>query len=747
MYDARADGSESGAIAMPVRFYAIRNRTLRHVAEDETDINQAAVAAIPQSMPQCNNKVSVSGGCDRAFPLSISKANIESNQTPFDPTKVANILPMKTLFDIVSLGNSAAKEGCPLVHNWVQVRGHLYLFGQACGGLDQCLITDFDSRFPEDFRDICRTEQECYPSSSTYIAARREISRLLAMLGYIEDPWEALRVMIRQAGRDDIERNLPGLKVPALEAGLSPAQIRTDWVWSLDAEKGIYTAEQLQKRKEREARTGKVPGQDLATYVRQRLRASVAVFNELFDIEAIANSGLLPPQPIGDPPVYDRAGRKKVALPPKLNVQNAMLGIYPIWRAICVAGGLDLPDDPSPDDLIAPKTWKKITDLSPSLINLQSTSWTQYLARAKRQLLSAATIMPEDPNALPDRFEQMIQVQEERWHLNLLWRQMRAVGVPGIEVAGAAALLELDVWRALLQTPPEGIVPTTFRAYMIRARKILLRHAPGQTDPLRIVKHAWVYIPDHVKPALAPIRKAAEAAYLRPKDVGADWLDEIALEGFQKAAVLECLDGLPDAIRVAQAETSAAVPKPEFEAWQSLRESARSQGFITSRLGIIATPAVQAGLSPSDLNRDWILRMSADFPYKRRAKLGAALRELDAMLDNPQLSPRLYAIAMGPLPDARSPGTIDLPEGLAAELATLHDALGSAESTRREGRSVVRKIATAAVQRGLSACSLIDLLKHVEVLGFEGVILRKAQRMRVHLESDSSTASAVRSSN
>jgi len=669
----------------------------------------------------------------------------EGKQTFLVFIKVVNILPMETLFDIISLGNNAAEEGRPLVNNWVQVRGHLYLFGQACGGLHQCLITDFDARFPEDFRDVDPAEQNFYPSSSTYQAARREISRLLTALGHIEDPWEALRMMIRQAGRDDIERRLAGLKTPALKAGLSPADIRTDWVWSLDEARGIVTEEQLQRRKRREARTGKVPRQHLATSVRQRLRTSVTAFNELFDIEAIANSGLLPPQHIADPPIYDSDGRKKIALPPQLDVQNANLGVYPVWRAVCAAGGLGLQDDPSPDDLLVPETWAKITEISPSLIDLEPTSWTQYLRRARRQLLSAATIVPDDPNALPDRFEKMIQVDEDRPPLNLLWRQMRVVEIPGIQDAGAAGLLELEVWRALLYTQAEDVAATTFRQYMMRARNILHRHAPDQTDPLRAVTRAWAETPDHIKATLAPIRNAANAAYLRPEDVTLEWLNEITLEGLDKTAVCEALDRLPDAIKAAQEQAlaAAAVPVPELKAWQNFREVARSRGIDTSRFGIIATSAVQAGMGPVDLDRDWVLRMSADFSQRRRARLNCVLRKMDAMLDDPQLSPLLYAAPLGPLPDKRSPGMIDLPENLARELTALHDTLVSADSTRREGRAVVRKIANAAVQQGVNITSLDEVLKQAAALGFEGTTLRKARRMRVNLENERKSMSKM----
>tara|TARA_R100001369_G_scaffold73107_1_gene101606 strand:+ start:1158 stop:3134 length:1977 start_codon:yes stop_codon:yes gene_type:complete len=648
---------------------------------------------------------------------------------------MANIFTMKTFFDIVSLGEESAADCHPIVSNWPQVRAHLYLFGHVCGGLDQCPITGFRDRFSESFHDLDPAEQEAFPSLLTYQAARREISRLLATLGYTDDPWEALIMMIRQAGRDDIERNLPGLKTPALAAGLAPSDIRADWVWSLDAEKGIVTEDQLQQRKEREARNCKVPEQDLPTSVRQRLRRSVAKFNELFSIEAIAHSGLLPPRPISDPPVYDRAGRQKVTLPPKLDVKNAHRGIYPIWRAICAAGDICLPDEPTPDDLLVPETWAKITELSPTLINLKPTSWAQYLTRARSQLLSAATNVPKDPDALPVCFENMVQENEDRWHLNLLWRQIRASDIPSIKDASAAELLELDVWRALWRAPPNDVAYTTFKAFMQRARKILLQYAPGHTDPLHIVARAWVDLPSEMKAALAPIRKAAEASLLRPQDVSVQWLDALVLEGRVKASVCEALNVLPDVIRAAQEKALAASPEPELQVWQEFRKIARSRGFETHRLGPVITPAVKAGLAPTKLNRDWILEISADLPCRKRAMVGLALRELDAMLHDPKLSPLLYRTPLGQLPDARSPGMVDLPEKLVVELTALGDALDSADSTRRESRAVVRKIVTAAVQQGIDISNLYELLAQAEKLGFEGDTLLKAKRLRAHCEN------------
>ncbi len=100
------------------------------------------------------------------------------------------------------------------------------------------------------------------------------------------------------------------------------------------------------------------------------------------------------------------------------------------------------------------------------------------------------------------------------------------------------------------------------------------------------------------------------------------------------------------------------------------------------------------------------------------------------------MRPQLPSNFDGPLPDDRSPGMmIVLPDRLVAQLTAVHDALGSADSTRRESRAVVRKLATAAVQRELDISDLDKLLKQAVTLGFEGVTLRKAQRLREHLDT------------
>lgn len=187
---------------------------------------------------------------------------------------------MNTLADIIDLGNAEALAGKPLVYNWPQTRGALLMFSKAAGGLDKFETEALADWLPEHFDALDPVTQDLLPNAWCYSRIHELIWKLLAVTGKVEDPWEQLRIMIRNAGRQDIELLWSGLKTPAVEAGLTPSQINPDWVWSLDAEQGVLTDTQLQDRKAREAKHG-APDVELARSVRQRLRRSVVLFDEL----------------------------------------------------------------------------------------------------------------------------------------------------------------------------------------------------------------------------------------------------------------------------------------------------------------------------------------------------------------------------------------------------------------------------------------------------------------------------------
>lgn len=176
-------------------------------------------------------------------------------------------------------------------------------------------------------------------------------------------------MLIREAGRKDtLEHAWGGLKTPAMEAGLMPADITAEWVWSLEAEAAGGNR-------------------------RQSLRKGAAVFDELFDIPAIADSGLLPPNRIGSGPVYNRSGKVKASLPSQLaqiskNASSSQKSaISAVWRAI-VASDLTFSDDPSPVEILAVQG--QIAELPASLAGVSEGTWSLYQGRFRAALRKEA---------------------------------------------------------------------------------------------------------------------------------------------------------------------------------------------------------------------------------------------------------------------------------------------------------------------------------------------------------------------
>ena len=288
---------------------------------------------------------------------------------------------MKSFSDIIIFGNAAASAGHPLVQNWPQMRGALLMFERASADIEQLTEATFTTAFPQNFAALDPTKKALFPNSKVYDMARSNVWRFLACIGHIDDPWEELRMMIRQAGRQaEIELHWGALKTAALKDGLAPSEIRSAWVWSLPAE----------------AKGG---------HPRQSLRRAVTVFNRIFDIPDASASGLLPPCKISAPTVHDCRGRAPVQLPNKLLIYQestetkAGNALSPVWRAIDSAGTFNLPEDPSADDILAPDVWSNIKDLPRRVTGVADTTWCQYLTRAKRILLRHAT----RPNQMIER--------------------------------------------------------------------------------------------------------------------------------------------------------------------------------------------------------------------------------------------------------------------------------------------------------------------------------------------------------
>jgi len=114
------------------------------------------------------------------------------------------------------------------------VRGGFYILGRAAGGINGVHIDNFVSRFPKDYEALDSMTVALLPSKSAYGAARKQVLRMLAVLDEVDLPWEQLRMLIRRAARGDIENGLYSLRRAALDGGLAPSDIRTEWAFKGD---------------------------------------------------------------------------------------------------------------------------------------------------------------------------------------------------------------------------------------------------------------------------------------------------------------------------------------------------------------------------------------------------------------------------------------------------------------------------------------------------------------------------------
>lgn len=617
---------------------------------------------------------------------------------------------MRTLADIIEHGNAAATAGAPLVINWPQARGAILLFGHRCGGPEQVCALRFSAAYPEEYDALDLREQAAFGSARLYQSARREVLRVLAVVGAANDPWEQLRVLIRRAGRShDIENTWYALRRPALDADLTPSDIRTDWVWALDAEA-----------------TG--------GFKRQSLRRAATLFNEMFLIPEIAASGLLPPEPIGPPPIYDWAGRLHIDLPPRLAHYQSCgprQGLPAIWRALCAAGTIGLPEDPSADDVLAPETWARIEALPYSVTHHIIGTWHLYLTQARATLRPHAT--RPLPERLPPHYDAMITSGTDRSALKVLWRRICERGSVML-YAKPEELLELATWRDLWRHIPIGIAPKTWSVHEGRARKLLVRHT-GLTDPYRQVTRAWADLPPQAKSILHPIRKSAERALLRPLDLAPDWVEAQNLNAAERVQIVTALR------EVFFAAVQLRAPDPLFDPaaldWETLRTAIRAQGLRWMGLSKVATASINDGLAPVDLTPGWATATAAGMDFRTRAKFAFGLRQLDSLLGTPELAELLYALPISALPDARKRGKLEPPAEMLCEADTATAAQGRAASTRREARATVRSLWTAAAKGtgGTSSVTLAELLSATDVLDLDPRIRANAARLLSDMRS------------
>lgn len=682
--------------------------------------------------PPENDKHSVICGCRR--PLGDShKISPKENG--------ANISEMLKLSDILKTGDEAAANGTPLISNWPQIRASLHLIDR-CVGLKKLPVTDFKELVPEDFWSLDRSVRDAFPHAKSYEIARREVSRLLAVLGHIDDPWEALRVLIRNSERDDLEPLLWPLVSASRAESVAPKGISDQWVWSLSAETEIDQIRSIYRqgrRHEHLLRTAPFATRRKAVAARravrsakvrrQVLRRAVVAFDALFDLPEIAGSGLLPEARVGMPPRYDRRGRRRLPLPAELRsiAMAAPRGrpthLQEIWQAIQAVGGLGLPDDPTADDLLANGTWQDVRAISPSVLDVGPTSWAIYHRAARAALQPHVSRSPYMANeTLPQWLIQLVETQGDRQAVAALWRRTLLCAPERADGLSAGCLLRSEFWRDLWHPDLDTLSSASLRQYESRSRKLLRRAAPEQADPFVSVREAWKGLSAPHLSDLEPVRRLAERALLRPGEVSGEWLIE---KGFQDQALW--LDRLQAAVAV---DTEDSV-RPTKAAWRALRRDASRHGIATRGLGPVEHRAIDEDLAPWDLDTAWTAEISSSLSRPANAKFRAALRILDSVRRLPTLADQLPAQPVTAIPDRRRKGNRALPENLAKELETLANVARYAENTRRANRTLVRELYTRATEQRLAGenTTLRVLLEQAADLGLNDRTLRRSKAL------------------
>ncbi|MEY8841325.1 hypothetical protein AB9K41_20040, partial [Cribrihabitans sp. XS_ASV171] len=167
----------------------------------------------------------------------------------------------------------------------------------------------------------------------------------------------------------------------------------------------------------------------------------------------------------------------------------------------------------------------------------------------------------------------------------------------------------------------------------------MVKHAVHESDPYRLVTGVWAGLSQAEKAELAPIRKPAERALLRPLDLTPGWVAAQGLEAAQEAQVNRALQQ----IFFAAARIRIAVdPDPICLAWNALRMAIRTEGISTTGLNKIAARATDCGLALQDLTLEWSRATAGRMNHVKRAKFSGVLRKLDGLLSNESLAPLLY---------------------------------------------------------------------------------------------------------
>lgn len=438
-------------------------------------------------------------------------------------------------------------------------------------------------------------------------------------------------------------------------------------------------------------------------------------------------------------------------------------GLRGLWKAIRRAGGLDLGDDPSADDLLAPATWARIAalpgeDRGPTAGNLGT-----YRRAARRLLRRHATRLEvPTPVTLPPRPSEIrtaARSKDERTGVHAIWRAIRRVEVALTKDPSPDDVLAPEVWAQTAAFPSEalGLAPSTWKTYRAAAARALRRHA---APPAKLPAKRQDSCPDRrLRGNMAlPVVLAAELDAMvdlmgyAPNSQRA--LRSTVTRRFTSAhgsGVVTMAATLKDMLEVdgqrlpetgatprqqaAVESLRAAMRLAEAPAWRELQSAVVAAGVVPvgNPVPALFEAAGETLAAPRDLTREWAWQHDRGLRPDLRITFAAAIDRLDALRAIPVLtgSGLLPPEPLGPMPSRGGRhvhAVYPLPRPIEAAVAELDVSAAERRSLEASVHFVWRQARDVGLHAAGDAPTAEELLSESTVGQLRAMATGRAQR-------------------
>jgi len=396
----------------------------------------------------------------------------------------------------------------------------------------------------------------------------------------------------------------------------------------------------------------------LSGHEQRTFRMAVSLMARLQGSELAAERGILPKTVIGVPPL-EMDPRRSTALPAALEdaYQRAPASVRPaislVYRLVRHMNLLPISDETSVEDLLTDETEPALYELDPSDLGYRKPSQETlrtYLRTLNRFLGCRGTgkRLRADP-------------------VQTAWSELR---------------------QALVDRGMLAVARRTFAVSRIATDQ---RMTPADLSP------QWI----------AATLEALPKSQVNPFRTGIFALDEaIGCEARKRTLLPDRISGLTDrrsSSRKTDSQVCWKAVEPINAFWADFTAALRASGFTRTDLSAVSAvraSAVDAGVSPENVDRNFLLRQLEGSAHRRRARIHAAARVFDRAHGVPELKPFRSGPPLGPLPDGRTTHCA-LPDAIAQELDDLMVEIGYGESTKRGMRVALKALLHECETRGL----------------------------------------------